>query len=70
VGCPQRGTLALEVNSDGTLKSDWYLCERIQSGMQAEHSSGGQLVPMERVIGDFHRYLALRLFEGKPPDRS
>jgi phenylpropionate dioxygenase-like ring-hydroxylating dioxygenase large terminal subunit len=52
------------------MQEDRTICERIQSGMQAEHSSGGQLVPIERVVGDFHRYLAARLFEGGCPSRA
>jgi len=55
--------IAYSAFTNAFMQEDRTICERIHSGMQAEHSSGGQLVPIERVIGDFHKYLALRLFE-------
>ncbi len=44
------------------LAEDKAICERGQRGIQARHSEGGQLVELERVVGDFHHYLAARLF--------
>ena len=49
------------------LAEDRWICERGQRGMQARHSEGGQLVELERIGGDFHRYLGVRLF-GQAPD--
>ena len=51
------------------LAEDKFICERGQQGIQARHSQGGQLVELERVVGDFHQYLATRLF-GRRPDPS
>ena len=34
--------------------------------MQARHSEGGQLVELERIVGDFHQYLGARLFGQTP----
>ncbi len=42
---------------------DKAICERVQSGMHATHSQGGRLVELERVVVDFHHYLASMLFE-------
>ena len=42
---------------------DKIICERGQRGIQARHSAGGQLVELERVVGDFHQYLGARLFD-------
>ena len=37
--------------------------------MASEHSRGGRLVPLERVVADFHNYLAWRLTGEQPPAR-
>ena len=42
---------------------DKSICERVQGGMGAVHTRGGQLVDMERIVVDFHHYLANRLFD-------
>ncbi len=39
------------------------ICERVQRSMGATRTQGGQLVDMERIVVDFHRYLANRLFD-------
>ena len=44
---------------------DKAICEHVQKGMMARHSSGGKLVEMERVVVDFHQFLASRLY-GSP----
>lgn len=46
---------------------DKMICERVQLGMSATFSSGGSLVEMERIVVDFHQYLAGRI-SGKPND--
>lgn len=46
---------------------DRMICERIQQGMYAQHSQGGKLVEMERVVVDFHQYLNWRIFGGSVP---
>ncbi len=51
------------------LAEDQHICERGQRGIQARHSEGGQLVELERVVGDFHQYLGARLL-GRAPDAS
>ena len=45
---------------------DKWICERVQKGMYSKHGCGGKLVEMERVIVDFHQYLASRLFGSTP----
>ncbi len=45
---------------------DRWICERNQRGMQARHTRGGQLVELERIVGDFHQYLGARLFGATP----
>ena len=49
-------------------EEDKMICERVQSGMQARTGKGGQLVEMERVVVDFHQYLASRLFRESPSE--
>lgn len=44
------------------LSEDRWICERGQRGIQSRHSAGGQLVELERPLGDFHHYLGDRLF--------
>lgn len=41
---------------------DKWICERVQKGMQARFGKGGKLVEMEKVVVDFHQFLASRLF--------
>ncbi|MGI9282971.1 MAG: aromatic ring-hydroxylating oxygenase subunit alpha [Endozoicomonas sp.] len=47
---------------------DKWICERVQKGMQSRKGKGGKLVEMERVVVDFHRYLASRMFEAHSHD--
>ena len=42
---------------------DKAICERVQKGMRATSTQGGKLVPMEKVIADFHQFLGNRLFD-------
>ena len=49
------------------LAEDRWICERGQRGMGSRHSRGGQLVELERIVGDFHQYLGMRLF-GQAPE--
>ena len=51
------------------LEEDRAICERVQTGMAARLSTGGRLVPLERVVVDFHHYLAWRLTGENPPER-
>lgn len=51
------------------LEEDRAICERAQKGMMARHSKGGKLVPLERVVVDFHHYLGWRMFGEEPPPR-
>jgi len=48
---------------------DKQICERVQTGMSAQYSKGGKLVELERIVIDFHHYLAKRLFSMKTPER-
>lgn len=48
--------------SDEFMAEDKAICERLQRGMLSTKSSGGKLVEMERVVADFHQYLANKLF--------
>lgn len=47
-------------------KEDQEMCERVQRGMQSRLASGGKLVDMERVVVDFHQFLASRLGNAAP----
>ena len=47
---------------------DKEICERVQTGMESRFSSGGKLVEMERIVVDFHQFLASRLFSFQPDD--
>ena len=49
------------------LEEDRAICERSQLGMAARESSGGRLVPLERVVVDFHHFLGSRLLGATPP---
>ena len=51
------------------LEEDRAICERVQTGMAARASAGGRLVPLERVVVDFHHYLAWHLIGESPPER-
>ncbi len=51
------------------LEEDRAICERVQTGMAARASVGGRLVPLERVVVDFHHYLAWHLTGESPPER-
>ena len=42
---------------------DKAICERVQRSMGSTLTRGGQLVDMERIVVDFHRFLANRLFD-------
>ena len=43
-------------------EEDKVICERVQEGMYSRSGHGGKLVEMERVVVDFHQFLASRLF--------
>lgn len=51
------------------LEEDRAICERAQAGMASRHSQGGRLVPLERVVVDFHNYLGWRLTGQQPAPR-
>lgn len=44
------------------LQEDKDICERVQQGMKSSHHKGGKLLEMERIVIDFHQYLAKHLF--------
>lgn len=44
------------------LSEDKAICERVQAGMGSTHHSGGKLLEVERIVVDFHQYLAKCLF--------
>ncbi|MDE2669793.1 MAG: aromatic ring-hydroxylating dioxygenase subunit alpha [Chloroflexota bacterium] len=52
------------------LEEDRAICERAQAGMAAKLSRGGRLVPLERVVVDFHHYLGWRLTGESPPGKT
>ena len=43
------------------LAEDKMICERAQKGMASTHGRGGSLLGAERVVVDFHQYLASRI---------
>lgn len=45
------------------LQEDKDICERVQKGMGSRHHQGGKLLDMERIVIDFHQYLAKHLFK-------
>jgi len=47
-------------------EEDRFICERVQNGMRAVKGRGGKLVDLERVVVDFHQFLATRLFDLPP----
>jgi len=44
---------------------DKFICERGQQSMTTQYNKGGKLVELERIVTDFHQYLASRVF-GSP----
>lgn len=44
------------------LEEDKWICERAYTGMHTKHATGGQLVTLERIVQNFHRYLGNRLY--------
>jgi len=52
------------------LAEDRFICERGQRGMKSHASKGGQLVQMERIVGDFHQYLGQRLYPNAAPPKQ
>ncbi|WP_062266148.1 aromatic ring-hydroxylating oxygenase subunit alpha [Endozoicomonas arenosclerae] len=53
---------------DKFLEEDKLISERAYKGMTARATAGGQLVELERIVVDFHQYLAMRLFDAKPDE--
>lgn len=59
---------SLEGYADKTVQSftqaffdeDKFICERVQKGMSSRQGKGGKLVSMERIVADFHQFLASR----------
>ncbi len=47
---------------------DQQICERVHKGMSSSKGRGGKLVDMERVVTDFHQFLATRLFDLPPTE--
>lgn len=43
-------------------QEDKEICEKVQQGMSSRQGHGGKLVEMERIVVDFHQYIASRLF--------
>lgn len=48
---------------------DKWICERAHRAMNTQHHRGGQLVELERIVVDFHHYLADKLFGVEPGAR-
>ena len=49
-------------------EEDRRICERVQTSMSAVKGRGGKLVDLERVVTDFHQFLATRLFDLPPTE--
>ena len=47
-------------------KEDKEICERVQRGMTSRFGSGGKLLDMDKVVVDFHQFIATRLFNLEP----
>jgi len=50
---------------DQFFAEDKAICERGQTGMRSRKSSGGPLLDVERIVVDFHHYLARQLFDAE-----
>ena len=61
-----RSDSASEQFAKAFFEEDRRICERVQRGMGAAKGRGGKLVDMERVVADFHQFLATRLFDLPP----
>ncbi|GAA5443234.1 carnitine monooxygenase oxygenase subunit [Microbulbifer sp. NBRC 101763] len=48
--------------TDRFFAEDQWICERVQRGMNSCSGKGGTLVEAERIVVDFHHFLASRLF--------
>lgn len=53
---------AIESFTQAFFAEDKIICERVQQGMRSQLSQGGKLTSLERILVDFHQYLANRLF--------
>ena len=51
------------------MEEDRQITARVQRGVRATRSQGSPLLPIERTLGDFHQYLARRLFNSCPARR-
>ncbi len=49
--------------TEAFFEEDRWICERVQRGMSSRLGLGGKLVEMERVVVDFHQFLATRLLD-------
>ena len=63
-----KGDKASEDFTAAFFAEDKFICERVQRGMTSNASRGGQLVDMERIVVDFHRFWANRLGAGQPTE--
>ena len=61
-----RSDSASEQFAKAFFEEDRLICERVQKGMSAVKGRGGKLVDLERVVTDFHQFLATRLFDLPP----
>ncbi|MYF09471.1 MAG: aromatic ring-hydroxylating dioxygenase subunit alpha [Gammaproteobacteria bacterium] len=61
-----RSDSASEQFTQAFFEEDRLICERVQNGMSAVKGRGGKLVDLERVVADFHQFLATRLFDLPP----
>ena len=59
---------ASEQFTEAFFEEDRRICERVQTGMSAVKGRGGKLVDLERVVTDFHQFLATRLFDLPPTE--
>jgi len=48
--------------SNAFLQEDKEICEAVQKAMKSKYSKGGKLLEVERIVVDFHNYLAKRMF--------
>ncbi|MGI9278833.1 MAG: aromatic ring-hydroxylating oxygenase subunit alpha [Endozoicomonas sp.] len=53
---------------DDFFAEDKFICERAQKGMTTSTATGGQLVDLERIVVDFHQFLAMKLFNVQPDE--
>jgi phenylpropionate dioxygenase-like ring-hydroxylating dioxygenase large terminal subunit len=57
-----RGSKDEQEFTQAFLTEDKEICEMVQTNMRSHYAKGGKLLEIERIVVDFHHYIASRLF--------